>query len=520
MTAPQSPRSIRWWPGIAVAVLALGALMALWSGETDDSQIRVFKTMAVLFVSGLGLFLWLMFFARLSGRARLRWLGGLALAAALGAALFRIEGVTGNFVPILAFRFGGGESFEEGSGGGGVATSPYDYPQFLGPNRNAVISTVTLAEDWDASPPEEVWRRKVGDGWSAFAVVGDAAVTQEQRQDGEVVVRYALKTGDVVWTSDVVPDRFDSTIGGHGPRATPTIADGRVFVFGATGKLRAYGLADGNLLWSRDVVQETGAKVPEWGLAGSPLWIPGDPENGDGEALVVVSSGGAAGKSMSAYRAADGEPVWTGGSDRAGYSSPSLVTLAGVPQIVVLNGASVAGHDPDDGSVLWTREWSGQQPNVAQPLPFDGERLLVSSGYGIGASMFRFGLDDGGKLTVDELWHSPRLKAKFTNVVRHGDHIYGLDDGVLVCLDPETGERCWKRGRYGHGQLILVGNLLVVQTEDGEIVLLEANPEEHRELGRFRALEGKSWNNPALSGPYLLVRNAGEAACYRLPLAS
>jgi outer membrane protein assembly factor BamB len=269
------------------------------------------------------------------------------------------------------------------------------------------------------------------------------------------------------------------------------------------------------------------------------------------EPLVVVSPGGE-GHSLVAHRASDGEPVWAAGDDRPSYGSPSLHVIDGVPQVLTLNGASFAGHDPATGNQLWSHEWPGDQPNVAQPLVLEGNRVLVSSGYGVGAGLFEVrrtgtveesvdasaSADEADEAqpaaeeeaqdeamapasetwTVEEIWRSPRMKAKFTNIVLHDGHLYGLDDGVLACVDPTTGERCWKRGRYGHGQVLLVGDLLLVQTEAGEVILIEPNPEEHRELGRIEALDGKSWNSPALSGPHLLVRNADEAVCYELPL--
>jgi outer membrane protein assembly factor BamB len=155
---------------------------------------------------------------------------------------------------------------------------------------------------------------------------------------------------------------------------------------------------------------------------------------------------------------------------------------------------------------------------VSQPLPLPGDRVFVSTGYGIGCKLLQIN-QQGKAWNASLVWETPRLKAKFTNVVYHDGFIYGLDDGILVCLDPHTGKRRWKKGRYGHGQILLVGDLLLVQTEEGEILLLSITPEKPQELGRFSALEGKTWNNMALAGPYLLVRNDHQAACYELPLA-
>ena len=193
------------------------------------------------------------------------------------------------------------------------------------------------------------------------------------------------------------------------------------------------------------------------------------------------------------------------------------MTLAGRRQLVVLNGASVSGHDPATGAVLWEQPFPREQPNVAMPLLLDPDRLLVSAGYGVGSKAYRVSEADGALHATLE-WESPRLKSKFANLLVHDGFVYGLDDGVLTCLDPATGERRWKGGRHGHGQLLLVAGLLLVQTEEGELVLVDPSPEGYRELTRFPALDGKTWNPPALAGSLLLVRNDREAAAYELPV--
>ncbi len=507
-------QSIRWWP--AAVVLALGLAVQLWlrlaGGRSGQEKFMLGALAGV--VTLLLLVLWLLFLSRLRWRVRLLAFGGLVVLGALLAASLEIRGVSGDLVPIFAWKWSRAEVAAAESGapvalGARVLSSPHDYPGFLGGARDATVAGVRLARDWESRPPRELWRRPVGAGWSAFAIAGELAVTQEQHGREERVVAYDLDTGEPVW-SHADAGRYETTIAGPGPRATPTIRDGVVYTMGALGRLNALELATGRLLWSRQVLAEHDTEHPEWGKSSSPLVL---------DELVVVSVGERQGPSLVAYDRATGEARWAAGGDRASYSSPLVAELDGRRQIVIFNRESVSGHDPGSGVELWRYPWSAQQPNVAMPVPIGGDRLLVSSGYGLGSKLLELSAGDDGGMTAELVWESPRLKAKFTNVVVHDGKVYGLDDGVLVCLDPETGERCWKRGRYGHGQMILAGDLLLVLSEKGELVLVEPTPDEHRELASFQVLDGKSWNPPALAGSRLLVRNDSEAAAYELPLA-
>jgi outer membrane protein assembly factor BamB len=242
--------------------------------------------------------------------------------------------------------------------------------------------------------------------------------------------------------------------------------------------------------------------------------------------LVIVPAGGPrAGRKVSlvAYRKRTGEQAWEGGSCQISYSSPLVATLAGVRQVVIANEESLSGHDPKTGKVFWESPWpahSNANPNISQPVVVGPDRLLVSKGYGQGAALLRVGANPDGRFAAEVVWRNPAvLKTKFTSAVLRDGHAYGLSDGVLECVDLSDGRRVWKEGRYRHGQILLVGSLLVVMTESGEIVIVEPTPRTaNRVVSRFQALEGMSWNNLALSGRYLLVRNAEEAACYELPL--
>lgn len=509
---PSTPRPVRWWPAFFILAAAAGALTWIWGWYGVSRQDRNIAAAQVIVFGAVLLLLWLVVLSRAPQRIRWSVLGGFVGLIIFIGVFFRIRGVTGDLLPILEFRWKNRatrsvESFARLPANQVIRTSTNDYPQFLGPNRNAQVAGPKLARDWNANPPRLIWRQPIGAAWSGFAIVADHAVTQEQRGDDEMVVCYDLLSGKMIW-SHADKAHYFTTIAGEGPRATPTILSNRVYSLGATGLLDCLDLGTGRLLWSKDIIKENQSHIPEWGLSGSPLVI---------DKLVVVSAGGHEGHSLVAYDRESGQLVWSGGDDGAGFSSPCLATLGGAPQILIFNAHSLAAHAINSGKVLWDYPWPGGHPHVAMPVILPENQVLISSGYGTGSEVVKIQADK--KWLPRRLWKSTRLKAKFTNVVFRDGYIYGLDDGILVCLDASNGELKWKEGRYGHGQVILDDDLLLVMGESGDLILIEPVPVEHRRLASFAILSGKTWNPPALAGEYLLVRNDKEAACYQLPVA-
>ena len=391
-----------------------------------------------------------------------------------------------------------------------AAEAGADWPGFRGAERNGVIRGVRIETDWAASPPVELWRRLVGPGWSSFAVHGDRIYTQEQRGDDEIVACYDRATGEPVWRH-TDPARFWESNAGPGPRATPTLGNGRVYTFGATGIVNALDAGDGAVVWSRNAGSDTDTELPAWGFASSPLVV---------EDLVVVAAAGA----LVAYDVASGEPRWLGPKGGWGYSSPHLATIDGVSQVLLLNGAGAISVAPADGRLLWEHKWPGD--GIVQPaLTADGDVLIgTGSGMGTDAGMGvrRIAVAPGpGGWSVEERWTSVGLKPYFNDFVVHEGHAFGFDGSILACIGLEDGERKWKGGRYGHGQIVLLPeqDLLLVLSEKGEMALVRAAPDRFTELARVPAIEGKTWNHPVLAGDVLLVRNGQEMAAFRLSLA-
>ena len=382
------------------------------------------------------------------------------------------------------------------------------WPGVRGANRDGVIRGVRIATDWAATPPVQVWRRPVGPGWSSFAVNGDLFYTQEQRGEEEVVACYRVSTGGPVWMhSDAV--RFYESNGGPGPRATPAISGGRVYSFGATGILNALDAATGARVWSRNVGTDVQRAVPGWGFTSSPIVVDG---------IVIVAASG----SIAGYDAATGEPRWTGPRQLGSYSSPHLATIDGVEQVLLLSGSGVASFNPADGTLVWENKYDGGTP-IVQPAVLAGGDVLTNSITMTGGNgIKRLAVAKSGDgWTVEERWASNGLKPYFNDFVVHEGHAYGFDGNILSSINLEDGKRNWKGGRYGNGQMVLLADqdLLLVTSEDGELVLVSATTDKFMELARVPALDGKTWNHPVVVGDLLLVRNGEEMAAFRLPAA-
>jgi len=377
------------------------------------------------------------------------------------------------------------------------------WTDFRGPNRDGHYAERPILTHWPVSGPALLWKQPIGGGYASFVVAEGLAFTLEQRREREAVTAYDLTTGREVWVH-TYPARFYESMGDEGPRATPTWHEGRLYSLGAMGDLICFTARSGQVLWSRNILKEHGAANLHYGLAGSPLIV---------DEKVIVQ-GGVGRPSLLAYHKVTGEPLWQSLPDKQAYMSPMRVTLAGERQVLVVAATRAVGLKPEDGSVLWSFPWAVSYDNhIAQPVLLSGNRFLLSAGYGTGCVAVEVE-KTGGAFQARPVWRNRNLKNKFASSVFWNGCIYGLDEDILTCLEAATGERQWKSGRYGYGQLLLASGHLVVLSGQGELALVRATPEKHEELARFPALKGKTWNHPALAGGRLLVRNAVEMACY------
>jgi outer membrane protein assembly factor BamB len=383
------------------------------------------------------------------------------------------------------------------------------WPGFRGPKRDGTARGVRIETNWSQKPPVELWRRPIGPGWSSFAVRGNLFYTQEQLGEHELVTCYNLTTAKPVWRHRDKA-RFWESNAGAGPRGTPTLSGDRVYTFGATGIVNALDARNGSVIWSRNAASDTKTKVPTWGFASSPLVV--------GDVVIV-----AAASSLAAYDLATGSPRWFGPTNNRGYSSPHLATIDGVAQVLLVNGDGVISVDPADGKLLWKHAWEGD--SIVQPAVTAEGDVLIGSGSGLGSEVGvrRVAVTHGsGGWTAEERWTSIGLKPYFNDFVIHKDHAFGYDGSNIASIDLKNGALKWKGGRYGHGQIVLLPDqdLLLVVSEEGDLALVGATPNQFTEVARFKAIEGKTWNHPVLAGDILLVRNSEEMVAFRISLPS
>lgn len=407
--------------------------------------------------------------------------------------------------------------------------STLDFSQFLGSNRNGVIDNFSAPLD-SFYKTRRVYRQDVGQGWSGFAARNGFAITMEQRGKYECVVCYEIETGTAAWAYQH-ERRHDDALGGVGPRATPTLDDGRVFAQGANGMLVCLDASSGELIWEQDLAELLGIGLAVatdrkgleyqtekskviWGRAGSPLIV---------DELVVVPAGGPVDGtqvSLIAFNKADGAEVWRGGDDGIGYGSPNVYQLAGQRQVVIENAASVSGHDPKTGATLWSYDRPGNSDadaNTSQAVLVGNGQLLLSKGYGMGGELIEVSKSADGKYSVTSVWKNSRvLKTKLTSAIVRDNYAYALSDGILECVDLSNGKRVWKKGRYGHGQVLLVGDKLLVHSEFGTLHLVEASPDAFNELSEIETVSGVSWNTFCLYDRFIIVRSDIEMACFKV----
>lgn len=507
--------------GLLVVAIASGAAYGL-SHESFRLALTIYGLagLSLVWVGYLLLTTWLNWPVRRIGLALTLFL------AAAGCTLLRMDGTWGNFVLQINYRFAESaedryvkgrtaESDSPVAAAGPVTLAAGDWPAFRGAARDGRLAGVSIPTDWDKSQPKLLWKQPIGPGWSSFTVVGSRVYTQEQRGPQEVVVCLDADTGKQLW-SHADEARFTEAVAGAGPRATPTFHDGKVYALGATGKLNCLDAGTGKLVWVKDMAADSGAKPQAggwWGFCSSPLVANG---------LVVVVSSYTDGKAVVAYAADTGALAWSGGKGHHTYCSAQLSILGGVEQILVTTDHGLTAYDPKSGQELWDHEWVPMKDmaRVVQPAVVSDTDVLLGNGFKQGTRRLKVSQASAG-WSVEEVWTTKAINPYYNDLVVHKGHLYGFDDAFFTCVSLDQGEKRWRARGYGNGQVLLLADqdLLLILSERGEVSLVKADPEKHTVVGKFKAIDGKTWNHPVVAHGKLFVRNGEEVACYQLAAA-
>ncbi len=509
----------RWPIALFILVTAIIIQTFYWFKTDGDTSALVISGYIIWLSTALLFILWWLLVSGL--KWKIKALGILIVAISFGVfqSAFRFEGFSGAFIPSFSLRFNPtGEEKAIRFWNQKTESVPQtfvadlklteeDWPQFRGHNRDGIIKTQNFRSDWNENPPKEIWKHPVGPAWTSFVLVGPYLFTQEQREQLECVVCYLAENGEEVWVhSDRT--RHETPMGGVGPRANPVFHEGLLYSFGATGIINCLNASSGEVVWTRNGLEDAKAKNITWGMSASPLIH---------QSNVIFAPGGNHDHSIIAYDLKTGDISWANGNRRTGYASLTLMQFAESEQFLFYGNEGLYGLDTQTGKELWQFPWKNDQKiNCAEPVKVGDDLILLSSGYGLGSTLLQLKQDKDQWTVSQAKWKTnKRFKMKFNAGVYLDGYLYALSEGILTCLEVDSGKLKWrKRGRYNFGQILLVNDFLLILTEDGEVALVEARPDKPIETARFKAIEGKTWNHPILSRGRLYVRNAEEAACF------
>jgi len=372
-----------------------------------------------------------------------------------------------------------------------------DWPCFLGPNHNSTSDETGFKKEWK-SQPRIVWERKLGSAFSSFAAVGDRIYTCGQADGQQVLYCLNADTGDVIWSKPFEKEYKEEH--GDGPRATPTVDSGRVYVLGAFGRLICVDADTGKDIWEKQF-----SNKPTWAYSGSIL-IEGD--------MAIASAGWKEG-SLVAYNKQTGEQIWKAGEEAVGYATPFPFTYSNIPMIFGFMGNSAMIVRASDGTVLWKLPWrTDWDVNAAAPL-FHDDYMLISSGYSTGVTLIQFGTVED-KIGFKTVWNSDVILAKFQSPVYVDGNVFVSDQNALKCVEFLTGKELWKKPRIRNGTLLVADGHLILLTENGKLQIAKPSGEDFKPITDVQILDGKCWSQPVLHHGRLYARNLERMICLDL----
>jgi len=397
---------------------------------------------------------------------------------------------------------------------GALAARSSDWPQFLGPTRNGVYPGNDLAEKWPKEGPVVVWKKAVGQGFSGPAVAGGKLILFHRVNNREIVDCLKATNGAAVWQFEY-PTAYRDDFGfDEGPRATPSISDGRVYTFGAEGMVHCLDIETGKQLWSADTKAKFGAPKGYFGMACSPLVEGG---------VLLLNIGGEDDAGIVAFDRVSGQLKWRASADKASYSSPVAATVDGKRRVFFFTRSGLASVDPADGRVCFDYPWRPAESasvSAATPLVID-DYIFISACYGAGAILLRVHGDE-----AEKVWSAEDvLSNHYATSVYYEGCLYGIDGRTdpgyqpgasLRCVDLKTGKLRWKDDSVGAATITLASGQLLILTEKGELIRARATPEKFEPNARAQVFPAHMRAFPALAGGYLFARGKETLFCVNL----
>ena len=396
------------------------------------------------------------------------------------------------------------------------AGSGTDWPSYRGPAGNGV-TTADFGKPWAEAGPKNLWKVETPKGFSSITVSGNLACTLVTRDFEGSPTEHCLgldaATGKELWAQPLKIAKYqgggDEGGGGDGPRSTPTIDNGKVYVYGANLDLYCFDGKTGRPVWKKDVAKDYGGKNISWQNATSPLID---------EDLVIVSGGGK-GSAFLAFDKNSGALKWKGEDDTITHATPVLTSIHGTKQVIFFTKEGLAAVTPKDGKVLWRQGYKFAISTAASPIVWE-DVVYCSAGYGVGGGAYRISKD--WKST--ELWRKEGNDVAnhwSTPVCRDG-YLYGMfqfknyGNGPVKCVDIRTGEVKWSKEGFGPGNVIMSGDRILALSDKGELVLFGATPDAYKELARADVLDGKCWSTPTVAGGRIFARSTTQAGAFEI----
>lgn len=397
-------------------------------------------------------------------------------------------------------------SFDEGR------SSPKDWPQWRGPNRDGLSPETTLLTDWPAGAPRLLWKQPIGRGFSSAVVANGRLYTTEEEPGEaphhEAIVCRDARDGRELWRFHY-PNEYSERFG-SGPRSTPAVDDGFVYAVGPTGIFHCLRADNGAKVWRHDLMEEFHGRPMQYGVSFSPLV--------EGE-MVYATPGGPDGNCVVAFDKHTGRVVWKALDDPMGYSSPIMTTAAGLRQLLVFTNMALVSMSPADGRVYWRYPWVTENGfNIATPIAF-GDYVFISSAYRKGCALLEITAEADGSRQPHRVYEHNRMRNYFSSSVRWGEYLYGFDEMDLVCMNVRSGEIAWREKgarSFRKGSLLIAAGHLIVLGEGGVLALTEATPEGYREKASVRVSEQKCWTVPTLADQRLYIRDEAQLQCLDL----